>query len=87
MSGRPFLKTDGVAISSIGRALLQRRQVNHIVLRLGYRCGYALGDIGNIGIECSKLVESLPMSRIVFLLQLLYCLLHCHWAQFDNTTV
>ncbi len=49
-----------------------QRQVNHIVLRLGYRCGYALGDIRNIGIECPKLVESLPMSRIVVSLQVLY---------------
>ena len=51
---------------------LQRRQVNQIVLRLGYRYGYALGDIRNIGIECSKLFKSLPVDWIVFSLQLLY---------------
>jgi len=45
---------------------LQRRQVNNFVQWHGYRCGHAPGDIRNIGIECPKLVENLPMSRIVF---------------------
>jgi hypothetical protein len=66
---------------------LQRCQVNNVVLQFGYGCGHALGDIRNIGIERPKLVENLPMGRIVFSLQLLYSLLHCYWAQFDNATI
>lgn len=66
---------------------VHRCQVNNIVLWLGYGSGHAPGDVCNIKIECPKLVENMLMSRIVFSFQLLYALLHCHWAQFDNATI